>query len=215
MIFKQCIRLMILTMIVGFGSSQAVTYNYTGPNFTNVNGSYTTSNNITGTFEIPNALTANMGYTDISGLVTSYQFTDGLQTLTQNNSYPVRFHVATDATGLPNQWTISLYENQVTRGNIVNIVETFYEQGTLAQDLGWQDANCTENLGPNGQCSGANSLGTNSGVYFVVAPTNSVSNWSGGVPRIIPTLSIFSLSLMVLFLGLVGFLFIRKQKVSL
>jgi hypothetical protein len=88
--------------------ASTITYTYTGLDFTKVSGSgYTTSDNITGTFTLAAPLAANLN--DVQIQLASYSFSDGLQTLTnQDSTQKVSF--STDAEGDITGWEISFIE---------------------------------------------------------------------------------------------------------
>lgn len=85
------------------------TYSYTGHEFQIVRGSYTTSDKVVITFSLPTPLAAGTT-TDISGLVSSYTFSDGVQTLTQANSTLIDSSVTTDGSGAPLYWSLAAFE---------------------------------------------------------------------------------------------------------
>jgi len=208
-----------LSLVLIFMASvvNAADYFYSGPNFQDAAGVYTTNDRITGTFTTANLLADNLPErTDITSLVESYQFSDGHQVLTESNSTIIQFYIGTDNYGKPTTWAITFWESPVTGtpGDPVNIVETTYTTGPngLQQDQGSQDAICGEVI--NGTCSSANSDGTNSGLYLVFAPNQGAGNWRGGRPIIIPTLTTYGLFAMLLLMMAVGFRTLRKVKIQ-
>lgn len=64
----------------------AATYQLTASPFTSSMLPFTTSMQVTGTFVTSAPVGANLTMQDISGLITSYSFTDGVHTFTQSNS---------------------------------------------------------------------------------------------------------------------------------
>jgi hypothetical protein len=90
----------------------ADTYYYTGPAFTSASGVYTTSMSISGylTYSAPlgsdvdvfsSKQGSNFGLTDFS-------FSDGLHTITKNNSTDWGISIATNAAGNIDQWRVDL-----------------------------------------------------------------------------------------------------------
>jgi hypothetical protein len=84
-------------------------YTYTGNDFTNVvnntSATYTTSDFITGTFDLSSPLAANLAAgTGINPI--SYDFSNGLDTFTETGAY--HFQIGTDATGKISSWHILL-----------------------------------------------------------------------------------------------------------
>ena len=97
------------------------TYTYVGPNFSLFSSpsSYSASNSITGSFTTASPLTTNLSLTDIgpspggANLVTSWSFSDGINTYTNSNSIPFgyllgNFRVQTDSFGNINGFWIEL-----------------------------------------------------------------------------------------------------------
>jgi hypothetical protein len=71
-------------------------YNYVGQDFVYVNGPYTTMDNVTGSFTVANPIAANFS----ENLdVTSFSFSDGVQTITNATANRFLFDVTTDANG--------------------------------------------------------------------------------------------------------------------
>jgi hypothetical protein len=93
------------------GLSAAVTYTYTGPNYSHVVpftsctvgtcANFTTSMNVQGSFTTSVPLPANLTSQDVSAQLLSYSFTDGLDTFTNTNpnSRIWFFSVSTDGFG--------------------------------------------------------------------------------------------------------------------
>jgi hypothetical protein len=81
-------------------------YTYTGNPFTSVFGPYTTSDRVTGFFDLATPLANNLPETVISPI--SFSFSDGVQTITNTTPGVVvgSFSVATDASGKPEFWDI-------------------------------------------------------------------------------------------------------------
>ena len=94
-----------------------VTYSYTGKNLGPDPGYtfspyYTTSDSVLGTITLTSALGAGMSLTDITGMITSFSFTDGAQAYTQASSLTVEdFKVATDGSGNIDAWQVAVGAN--------------------------------------------------------------------------------------------------------
>jgi hypothetical protein len=95
----------------------AVTYTYTGNPFATVvtNGPtsppqlYTTTDFVSGSFVLPSPLATNL--TDSFVSPTSFQFSDGVQTISDSNINPAfqsEFEFSTDASGKIVAWTVNL-----------------------------------------------------------------------------------------------------------
>jgi hypothetical protein len=97
----------LLLVLPKFASADTI-YTYTGNHFTVVSNNtvtYTTSDSITGSFDLSSPLAANF-VGSISP--TSFSFSDGINTINTGNFSDV-FQVTTDAAGKINSWDIVLY----------------------------------------------------------------------------------------------------------
>jgi hypothetical protein len=101
--------LVACAILVGATQAHATTYTYTGNDFTTVTGPYTTSMSVSGSFTVANPLSANT-YTDISGIVQSFSFYDGPDTITNLSSdlEILTFLIRTDSFGNISFWDINL-----------------------------------------------------------------------------------------------------------
>jgi hypothetical protein len=88
------------------GTASAVTYTYTGNTFLYIGGVGGVSH-VSGSFDVSSALTANTTYSNLSGVITSYDFTDGRTTWTSSSSSPIEFAITTDAHGIAS-WQIDI-----------------------------------------------------------------------------------------------------------
>lgn len=84
-------------------------YTYTGNPFTSFSGGYACPPvcKITGSFTLATALPPNQGLTILAPPI-SFNFTDGLHDFTTASSILVNFLVATDSSGTPSGWVISI-----------------------------------------------------------------------------------------------------------
>ena len=103
--------LLALTAVAAFSlaypaSVQAVptTYQYTGNPFTDVSGAYTTSMFVTAMVTVTGPLAPNMPFTQV--FPTAFTLSDGVQTLTNLNSFSSEFFFATGPTGAITMWTV-------------------------------------------------------------------------------------------------------------
>ena len=107
--------------------ARAVTvYTYTGNNFLGIinntppDGTYTTSMNVTGSFTLQNALSANLPFSNIIADVLGFSFSDGRNTITNLNATSINgFLIGTNALGNINAWQIILIHNDATYPNVV------------------------------------------------------------------------------------------------
>lgn len=77
-----------------------VDYSYVGPTFDIVFAPYTTSDRVSGSFTVAAPLPPNLLYSDISGLVIAFSFTDGVATRTEADSVVCEFIATTDGSGV-------------------------------------------------------------------------------------------------------------------
>ena len=186
------------------GYAHAVTYTFTGANFTNVFGAYTTAMRITGTLITSTPIPPNYSG-DLSGLLTSWSFNDGLQTINSANGvfHPNRsFSVGTDGSG-----NINSFEIFATRlplgtaiGDLDNII--YLEFLGLHADIDTACFSVSE-----GYCNN-----WSSSVAYAGAPVENAVWVTSDLPSTpIPTMNQWSLMLLALLLGMVGITRIRRQ----
>jgi len=90
-------------------------YTYTGNDFSDVTGPYTTSDSITGSLTISSPLAANLMFSENNVTPIAYSFTDGVQTFTNNSALTdVIFGFATDSEGNITGWLVSLSDGDDT-----------------------------------------------------------------------------------------------------
>ncbi|GEM_PF-2398305 len=109
----------LLSFLLIHGVGHATTYVFTGNNYVNPTGVYTTSMRLTGSFTTHALLPANMPLTEIgpkgANLVQSWTFNDGITTWDESNSMALidlndRFSVSTDANGDIDLYTIGFMQ---------------------------------------------------------------------------------------------------------
>ena len=182
----------IAITLLGLGLSEAAsgtTYTYVGPNYNSFAGSpYTTAMSVTGTFNTTTPLPANMPSTHIAldgsdfatPLVTTWSFSDGVNTLTQANSSPYSFVVATDNKGNIASFAISLQSPQPphTIGELINNINI--DLPAVFGTLVFNAATCTafflgtnvcSSLGPTTQTARSTGSGAFTPNFAAVPPT--------------------------------------------
>ena len=104
--------LMVVVLALGCMASHAATYSYTGTNYTTFTfrtppcgtgscADYTAAMRVQGTFTTAAPLAPNMGFQDLTPLVTAFSFSDGIQTFSSGDPL-VRLYMirgGTDAAG--------------------------------------------------------------------------------------------------------------------
>ena len=132
------------------------TYTYTGPNFTGYFGNYDAAMSVTGSITTSAPIPPNLTDYNIGGLVTSWSFTDGVNTLQAPGSVLIAV-VNTNDTGDIVGGQIGAYtlpwRTQV--GDIQDLITIRYDPALIQ---GIEDLECTEDDG-NGTCTNNTSLG--------------------------------------------------------
>ena len=137
--------LIALASMIGSHAS-AETYHYTGNNFTIAIGQYTTQMQVTGSITTSVPIPPNSIDFDIRTIMTSWTFSDGLQTITNENgvyhpSFSTKF--STDGTG--NIFRGDVWVGDDPLGTVIgdknNIIQTSFTGGI---DAGMIQAACTE-----------------------------------------------------------------------
>jgi hypothetical protein len=125
------IALASLFLSVTGAKADTFTYTYTGNDFTDVSGPYTTSEKLTGMFNLSAAIPANHPFSDVSSLVLSFTMSDGVQTITSAEGFVEHFSFSTDSTGAITLWLAEVTINPGTAPSITT--ENF---GVAALDMG-------------------------------------------------------------------------------
>ena len=86
-----------------FGQVAAAIYEYSGPNFDQVQGIYTTSNKAAGKFSTAAALAPGLNLADVSSQIISFNYCDGVQTLT------IGFNLSTNGSGAVSQMQMTIW----------------------------------------------------------------------------------------------------------
>jgi hypothetical protein len=186
--------------------AHAVTYTYTGQNYTTANGMYMPAMRVTGTFTTSTPVPPNSTDYDISGILTSWSFNDGVQTIDNMNGV---FHpnplfpplVTTDASG--NITSTSLFFHRVPIATVLGVEDDFIWIGSF-RATATIDAPCV--VVTDGYCDGW-------GIPADWAQSSVTGVWvTSDLPsKPIPTMSQWSLMLLALLLGMVGITRIRRQ----
>lgn len=155
MIIHKTARILVLALTVFTTSAFAETYNYTGPNYDagNVSAPYTAAMSITGSITTSGPIPASQTNLDISGLITAWSFSDGVNTISNANG-TVNFSglsgnpptVSTDASSNITIWDIRSFSP-----SSVLATETFDFIWTISA-IGDEGANnnlCTADDGAN------------------------------------------------------------------
>jgi len=184
----------------------AVTYTYTGANYTDANGAYTTAMRMTGIFTTSSPIPPNFAG-DISGIITSWSFSDGVQTINNTNGL---FHpnfppaATTDASG--NLTSAKLLIHRVPISTTIGGTEDFiWTSGPI--NIAVVDAVCQSVN--DGYCDNWNESSD-------WASSDVPGIWETYIPPTtlttpIPTMAQWALMLMALLLGLIGITRIRRQ----
>jgi hypothetical protein len=100
---------LFVALIASGAAAASTTYVFTGHPYQTANGSYTTSMSITGSFTTAAPLAANLtSSTDITPLVKSWSFSDGVNNYTLANSVQNGdMEVTTDSGGNINGWSMA------------------------------------------------------------------------------------------------------------
>ena len=147
--------LFILSSAYALAGPGGVTYLYSGTAFDQTNGDYAGIGAIiNGQITFSEALPPRSNIVGIDDLtITSYEFSDGVQTLTHLNSKFLFFHVYTDSNGVPNRWVMRLARTPVTTANGGQVagIQLFFLTAN-SDETGTTDGVCFSNGGPGGEC---------------------------------------------------------------
>lgn len=189
----------VFALLIG-NYAYAKTYTYTGDNFTTVSGAYTTSMRVTGTLVTSSPIPPNSVGIDISGILTSWSFSDGVQTITSADGefspiYPPL--VVTDGQGVITDSFLAVFSSPLatTVGGTDDLIAVYLGLSQGAINLvcdSVTDGFCDSYSEPD-------SYGL----------AESYGAWGGATS--IPTLSQWSLILLALMLGVVGITRARRQ----
>ena len=120
-------------MAVASPASASVTYQYDGQSFIggldnpNIDGSYSTSMEVDGSFSVNAPLLANWNLQNITGLVQAFSFNDGRGPITDanNDDAKTQFLVSTDASGNVTGWKFALFtQPALSAGQQLHTIQT-------------------------------------------------------------------------------------------
>jgi hypothetical protein len=175
-----------LTVLMSGSCVAAATYTFSGHLYQTANGSYTTAMSVTGNFTTTNPLPANLPITDIQALVTSWSFTDGVNSYTSINSFPnTHMQVQTDGAGNIIGWSMNFVTPNppwVVNVTPINYV-SFFTGTSTCTDFATTGGTCQNTTG---NCSPFAINVNNQASYF-----GACSSW---VSAITPTTSVPTLS---------------------
>lgn len=162
----------------------AATYVFQGSQYQTVYGdNYTTQMRLTGHMVTSQTLTSGMSSSQILPLIESYSFSDGVQTLTQNNSEFIQFYMTADNDGLPFVWDLRIARTPLANelGEQLDLIHFFY----LYNTEGFSELQRASSEPCSGIHQGAcndSSGEMNSGLFYA-SPSLNRNQWSlvGGI----------------------------------
>lgn len=191
--------------------AQTTTYTFDPGSLTyaTASGTYTTSMTVSGWFQTASPLAANLTGADVSAALTAYSFSDGVQTLSESNSYVRNVVLSTDGSGAPTDWALTFYRNN--GGNVAGC-DVAYIPGNSLQIDGFTDAVCASGTPDN--CDLIFDFGPNNGMLLEAPPVSSPGAWTvaAQAPTAIPTLSTRGAVIMVILLAGAALLALRRFK---
>ena len=167
----------LVFLLASVPAQASVIYTYVGNTFTDIvdlpfpPGTFDTSMQVTGSFELQDPLAANLPLTDIGADVLDFSFSDGRSTLTASDLHlSTFFFVQTGAAGQITVWDIIVQQTLSFSEHDTSIVTQNDTVGSLGL-FGVQDSGllsmCDPALVPRGECR-------------VLADMASVDNAPGG-----------------------------------
>ncbi len=210
--------------------AQAVTYavtstsnytsvtDYTSPCTTGPCANYTTSQNISGSFDVPTALAPNLSNADIHASVTAYSFADGINTYASTDP-SVRtsvFRVSTDGSGnITVATTLFLLEKWLT-GTSPHSVNDRVAIVSIGGGVSFTRHNlyCT-GVGPSGtgMPDSCYQTGQDTSTSSASGATISMAAQSTPAPVNVPTLSEWGMLILSALLALGTLLVMRRSKI--
>jgi hypothetical protein len=197
---KRILRSLVVLSLLLSGYAYATTYTFTGTNYESVSGSYTTAMRVTGSITTSSPIPPNSVNIDISGILTSWSFFDGVQTISSVNGVTSPHQpptAATNASGTIIGVVIHAYSKPVA--TVVGQPQN-YILLIAFQNISRHGSVCA-NVRPNGFCGAAQ--------FGDAGVTNTAGVWQTVASTPIPTMSQWSLILLTLLLGMVGFARLR------
>lgn len=206
------IGLSLIGIIALISSSQAVvaeTYQYTGANFNDVFAPYTTSMRVDATIVTSAPIPPNSTGLDIRPLITSFTFSDGVQTINEVNGIihsGDTFTPAIDTDALGNITSAFITAAKTPLATAISQTDAFitivYRPVVFIDDVTTQavTANICTSVGAGSICngySGGDEFGETRGIGGGWAPVSE--------PTPVPTMSALGLGLLAGLIGLIGF----------
>jgi hypothetical protein len=221
-----------LLAVVASPAFTATTYTYSGaPNysiFTNFTPpctiasctNYTTAMTLSGSFTTATALAPNLVNQDIAAQITTYSFSDGINTYEPTNGRIIEFHVYTDASGVPTSSTFFEIQEWITGSSPHTSSDRFSDvsvdfSATVTNNISCSSVGTTT----GGTADACLSSGTDSNSSN--AQNDASGAWSGGsgppppptksiTP--VPTLSTLALGLLATLVIGLGWFQLRRRR---
>jgi len=195
------LSLACVALLIG-NYAYATTYTYTGDLYTMGGGAYTEGMRVTGTLLTSSPIPSNYSG-DISGILSSWSFNDGVQTIDSSNG---EFHPGFSPTVLTNEQGVivdsflAMFLSPI--GTTVGDTDS-YIAVVFGQSIGVVDAVCLTVV--DEVCETYEEPAS-------FGQASSPGTWVGGVaPTPVPTLTQWSLVLLALGLGMLGIARIRRN----
>jgi hypothetical protein len=214
-------RALFLATAITANMWAATTYTFTGTNYTIIVNfsscgsgpcaNYTNTMNVSGSFTVATALAANLSLQDITGQVTAYSFSDGINTYanTSANARIYSFQVSTDSTGhiSNSNITLDLWQTGTAPFNTSNrLASTIVAPGS---------AQATNNGGCVLLGGGSSGVADSCGAFTGNSSTSTAAgggSWSGGgappapapAPTGVPSLGEWGMIVLASLLGVVA-----------
>jgi len=198
---KNLTRILCFAIVVPVSAfAQTTTYTFDPGSLTydTAMGTYNTSMTVSGWFQTASPLAADLTFADLSGELTAYSFFDGVQTLSESNSYVRNVLISTDGSGAPTEWSLTFFRNN--GGNVAGCDVT-YIAGSNIQFDGFTDGVCA--VGTPDDCDTVADFGPNNGTFLEAPPVSSPGAWTVATqaPPAIPTLSTRGVAITMILLA--------------
>jgi len=190
--------LAVVVLLTASPAQALTTYTFSGPTFDTIDNhstcvvgtcaEYTTAHRVTGTIITASVLNPNLGLQDISGLVSSWTFSDGVNTIasTQPAARVGQIHASTDGAGNITSVSLNVYLWQALPPTLDGTANERFNSITILDfvplNVATTNARCTEVSGLD--CSlFANNTDSSTG------QKSAMGTWTTGSTQSIPTLS--------------------------
>lgn len=190
--------LAVLVLLTASPAQASTTYTYSGPTFDTVSNhttcavgtcaDYTTSHRVTGSITTASVLNSSLTLQDISGLVTSWSFSDGVNTIASTDpaagAYPIL--ASTDGTGNITAMSLNVYQWQayppLLNGTASERFNSIAILDSIPLNAGTANATCTS-------LSGSDCSTFVNGTDSSTAQKLASGAWTTSTTQSIPTLS--------------------------